>query len=351
MNDLLKTFSKHLAHGEQDLSNEQQLAAKNHAKKVALSLTHCMESNDTNLEDECSICLEVPQTHDIAITPCSHVFCTQCLVDAIKVKNSFDIATATCPNCMASIDTSQIKFTGSLANVPKQTDKQIISKRVGVHDDSTCEQKNPEENARKTLMAALNGGCSSKITAIKKELDHIWELDPGSKIIIFSQFLGMLDLIGTEIKQQGISTFKLDGSMSLTERRSTLKEFSSHRDLKMEISAIKEYSIRRGAVLLASMKACGVGLNLVSASTVFIVDPWWNDAMEDQCVNRIHRIGQQASLVRVRKFIVSDSVEEKIVIMQERKKGVASEVLSNQDDVGNGGSNPTLDDFKAIFGR
>jgi DNA repair protein RAD5 len=99
------------------------------------------------------------------------------------------------------------------------------------------------------------------------------------------------------------------------------------------------------------MKACGVGLNLVCASTVFIVDCWWNDAMEDQCVNRIHRIGQKAKIVRMRKFIVSDSVEEKIVKMQEQKKRVASEVLSNQDDVGNNKSNPTIDDFKAIFGR
>ena len=73
--------------------------------------------------------------------------------------------------------------------------------------------------------------------------------------------------------------------------------------------------------------------------------------MEDQCVNRIHRIGQLAKIVRMRKFIVSDSVEEKIVKMQERKKGVATEVLSHQNELGDKRSNPTLDDFKAIFGR
>ena len=77
---------------------------------------------------------------------------------------------------------------------------------------------------------------------------------------------------------------------------------------------------KRGSVFLVSMKAGGIGLNLVAASSVFIVDPWWNQAIEDQCINRIHRIGQQAKVVRVRKFIVTDSVEEKIVNLQGRKK-------------------------------
>eukprot|EP00957_Ditylum_brightwellii_P180180 13724628-Ditylum_brightwellii.AAC.1 len=71
------------------------------------------------------------------------------------------------------------------------------------------------------------------------------------------------------------------------------------------------------------MRAGGVGINLVAASTVFIVDPWWNSAVEDQCINRIHRIGQTADVVRVRKFVVSDSVEEKIVSLQRRKKDMA----------------------------
>ncbi|EED91410.1 predicted protein [Thalassiosira pseudonana CCMP1335] len=68
------------------------------------------------------------------------------------------------------------------------------------------------------------------------------------------------------------------------------------------------------------MKAGGVGLNLVAASSVFILDPWWNASVEDQCVNRIHRIGQKAEVVRVRKFVVTDSVEEKIVSLQGKKK-------------------------------
>merc|ERR1712238_184374 len=85
--------------------------------------------------------------------------------------------------------------------------------------------------------------------------------------------------------------------------------------------------VHRGSVFLVSMKAGGCGLNLVAASSVFIADPWWNAAIEDQCISRIHRIGQKAEQVRVRKFVVSDSVEEKIVALQNTKKGMASAIL------------------------
>jgi SNF2 family DNA or RNA helicase len=99
------------------------------------------------------------------------------------------------------------------------------------------------------------------------------------------------------------------------------------------------------------MKAGGVGLNLVAARTVFISDPWWNAAVEDQCVDRIHRIGQTAGKVRVRKFYVANSVEERIVELQKRKKNVATEVLCDKrttEDAGSG-ARPTLDDFKILF--
>ena len=93
-----------------------------------------------------------------------------------------------------------------------------------------------------------------------------------------------------------------------------------------------------------------------SASTVFLIDPWWNSAFEDQCIHRIHRIGQNAKLVRVRKFIVDDSVEEKIVKLQLRKKEMAKDILNDMDDddgsfEGEGGKKPTLADFAELFGR
>jgi SNF2 family DNA or RNA helicase len=196
-------------------------------------------------------------------------------------------------------------------------------------------------DARQILESALKGKCSSKMLAILHEIDTIWQEDPGSKILIFSQYLGMFDLLQKEFARQGIKAFRLDGKMSLNDRRQTVKQFNTSRFLNN--------GKPRGIILLASMKACGVGMNLTAASSVFIVDPWWNDAMESQCINRIHRIGQTAPIVKVRKFIVSDSVEEKIVKMQHRKQGMANEVLSEESATSKK-ANPTLDDLKAIFG-
>merc|ERR1711935_1127290 len=108
------------------------------------------------------------------------------------------------------------------------------------------------------------------------------------------------------------------------------------------------YDSITGSVLLISMKAGGVGLNLVAARSVFIVDPWWNAAVEDQCVDRIHRIGQNAKMIYVRKFYVADSIEERILELQKRKKGVARAVLCDNDATGADGlgGRPSIDDFK-----
>merc|ERR1712085_197719 len=110
---------------------------------------------------------------------------------------------------------------------------------------------------------------------------------------------------------------------SLKERVSMIGKFNKKKKQTRSGSPQEEgTALQRGSVFLVSMHAGGVGLNLVAASSVFIIDPWWNQAVEDQCISRIHRIGQQASIVRVRKFVVTDSVEEKIVDLQGMKKGI-----------------------------
>ena len=250
------------------MSDEQQIAAKNHFDKVAISLSQCMDSNTNGLEDECSICLEVPKANDIAITPCSHVFCSKCLLDSLKIKGKAQKKRddySECPFCAVNIRVSSIRFTKSLVTKSIPTD---------IEEKAIVPRTNKQEfDAKATLEAALQGKQSSKISAILKELDCVWEQDAKSKVIIFSQYLGMLTLIGQALGKEGITSFKLDGKMSLNDRRATLKQFNSH---SIETCGLGHESnaCKRGSVLLASMKACGVGLNLVAASTVFIVDPW-----------------------------------------------------------------------------
>eukprot|EP00428_Durinskia_dybowskii_P011481 CAMPEP_0170219096 /NCGR_PEP_ID=MMETSP0116_2-20130129/9222_1 /TAXON_ID=400756 /ORGANISM="Durinskia baltica, Strain CSIRO CS-38" /LENGTH=210 /DNA_ID=CAMNT_0010469747 /DNA_START=83 /DNA_END=712 /DNA_ORIENTATION=+ len=188
--------------------------------------------------------------------------------------------------------------------------------------------------ARQTLETAVRGSSSSKLTAILDELERVWQEDPGSKVLIFSQFLGFLDLM-EEVKHH-IPFARLDGKLSLRERMAVLQEFGrDHGEChRLSTSGTKP---NVGSVLLISMKAGGVGLNLVAARTVFIADPWWNAAVEDQCVDRIHRIGQTAEKVRVRKYYVRNSVEERIVQLQSRKKSIASQVLCDKGEVESGG--------------
>ena len=221
--------------------------------------------------------------------------------------------------------------------------------------------------ARQALLNAVNGAQSAKLAAVVQELHNIWKLDPGSKVLVFSQFLGFLDLMETSLSEIGTPFGRLDGKMSLKQRVAALDLFKAATPNK------------GGSVMLVSM-GLGCGLNLVAASSVFIVDPWWNQVMllsglhltclkvtpssflttlrhscvfqaiEDQCINRIHRIGQKAEMVRVRKFVVQDSVEERIVELQRRKKGIANEVYSDINADGTmSSSRLSVEDFKLIF--
>ncbi|KAJ8511232.1 hypothetical protein OPV22_001666 [Ensete ventricosum] len=134
---------------------------------------------------------------------------------------------------------------------------------------------------------------SSKVTRLIKYLRRVQR--SGEKSIVFSRWTAFLDLLEIPLRK-GIGFLRLDGKLSRKKREVVLKEFSESRD-KM--------------VLLMSLKAGGVGLNLTAASNVFLMDPWWNPAVEEQAIMRIHRIGQKRQ-VRVRRFIVKDTVEGRI---------------------------------------
>ncbi|MBX9448962.1 MAG: DEAD/DEAH box helicase [Taibaiella sp.] len=132
------------------------------------------------------------------------------------------------------------------------------------------------------------------------------------KALVFSQFLGMLNLIRKELEKLHIPYVYFDGSTSGAERERAIKRFQEDDTCK---------------VFLISLKAGGVGLNLTAADYVYIVDPWWNPAVEQQAIDRTHRIGQTKNIFAYR-MICKDSIEEKILMLQERKIGLARELIS-----------------------
>ncbi len=149
---------------------------------------------------------------------------------------------------------------------------------------------------------------------IKELLREISENMGHHKMLIFSQFTEMLGLIRTELDQQKIPYCYLDGGTS-----------AKNRQQQVEIFQNEDHT----HVFLVSLKAGGVGLNLTAAEYVYLVDPWWNPAVEQQAIDRTHRIGQKNKIFAY-KMICKDSVEEKIMKLQERKLSLSREII--QDD-------------------
>jgi SNF2 family DNA or RNA helicase len=142
-------------------------------------------------------------------------------------------------------------------------------------------------------------GLSGKYEQFLELLDEV--IDSGEKVLVFSQFTSMLDIFEKDLKQKNISFLRLDGSTK--NRQEIVDKFNEDKSIK---------------VFLISLKAGGVGLNLTSASAVFLYDPWWNPMAEQQAIDRAHRIGQ-TKRVNIYKFITKNSIEEKILKLQERK--------------------------------
>lgn len=135
------------------------------------------------------------------------------------------------------------------------------------------------------------------------------------KALVFSQFLGMLALIKHELEKNDIPYTYFDGSTTSIERERAIQEFQNNDDCR---------------VFLISLKAGGIGLNLTAADYVYIVDPWWNPAVEQQAIDRTHRIGQTKNIFAYR-LICKDTIEEKMLQLQERKRALASELVSDDN--------------------
>ena len=140
-------------------------------------------------------------------------------------------------------------------------------------------------------------------------------IESGHKILLFSSYTSMFEIIEKELEKKEIKYFKLVGNTPVNKRIEMVDEFNDNEDIK---------------VFLISLKAGGTGLNLTSADVVIHYDPWWNVSSENQATDRAYRIGQKNS-VQVYKLITGNSIEEKINKMQERKEKLSKDVLSTEE--------------------
>jgi non-specific serine/threonine protein kinase len=135
------------------------------------------------------------------------------------------------------------------------------------------------------------------------------------KALVFSQFLGMLGLIREKLTALGVKFEYFDGSTSAVDREKAIQSFQKNDEVR---------------VFLISLKAGGVGLNLTAADYVYIVDPWWNPAVEQQAIDRTHRIGQTKNIFAYR-MICKDTIEDKILQLQDKKRALAKDLVSDDD--------------------
>jgi len=281
-----------------------------------------------NGSTECELCEDTP-TDRVLSSCCNSAFCRICVIDMMTLEDVGENSTR-CPCCRApfSIDLNQeshqIVDNGTLA----------VKDTCGM--PSLKQMRNVASGSILKRINLAEFSTSTKIEKLVEELFEMREERPGSKALVFSQFTSMLDLVRWRLisdpclQDLGIGVRIIHGGMNVTSREEALKAFR------------EDSSVR---VLLMSLKAGGVALNLTVANEVFLLDPWWNPAAEMQAIDRTHRLGQFRPIRAVR-FIAEGTVEERVLQLQEKKR------LVFDGTVGRDAASLkmlTVDDMKSLF--
>ncbi|KAG5363584.1 DNA repair protein [Yarrowia sp. B02] len=255
--------------------DDTQTSAGEYSSKIMARL------QDQTAPPECPICAE--DISKLAISKCLHMGCVHCLADNVRFQESKKQEPVCC----------------------------ICRQPAGLKDIFEVERTGKDGQDIR-LRKLSDRPRSSKLVALVSKLK---ELPKGAKSVVFSQFTSYLDIIQTELRREKFQAFRFDGTLSRQQRTDVLKSFGQS----------------DGSVLLISLKTGGVGLNLVTANYAFIMDPWWTFAQEAQAIDRIHRMGQTKD-VFVTRFIVENSVEEKMLKIQQQKMVLAGTLgMSEQE--------------------
>ncbi|NXV86713.1 HLTF factor, partial [Calonectris borealis] len=252
-------------------------------------------------DEECAVCLE--SLSFPVITRCAHVFCKPCIFEVIRSEQP----NAKCPLCRNELRVEHL--------VECPLEEEI---------DSSYGKKSDQEWV-----------SSSKINALMHALVELRRNNPTAKCLIVSQFTTLLSLIEKPLKESGFAFTRLDGSMAQKKRAEAIQCFQSSQ-------------AGSPTVMLLSLKAGGVGLNLTAASRVFLMDPAWNPAAEDQCFDRCHRLGQKHDVV-ITKFIVKDSVEENMLKIQNKKRELAAGAFATKKPSASEVKQTKINEIKALI--
>eukprot|EP00931_Biecheleriopsis_adriatica_P040762 TRINITY_DN2334_c0_g1_i6.p1 TRINITY_DN2334_c0_g1~~TRINITY_DN2334_c0_g1_i6.p1 ORF type:complete len:1267 (-),score=295.30 TRINITY_DN2334_c0_g1_i6:975-4775(-) len=256
---------------------------------------------------DCSICCDTPQ--DPTMTPCGHIFCRECCFQIIKQCHG------ECPVCRKpGINQKTLRVLPGASRFPSQ----LLAKA------SAAGSKDAGDSAHSTKMKDL-------LSLLREDMAA------GHRAVVFSQWTSFLDLIGSALESAGIAFQRFDGSLSLDERAARVAWLSE--ECKDGSSGAR--------VLMVSLKSGGSGLNLVAASRLYLMDLWWNPAVEEQAIQRVHRIGQKQE-VHIFKFVVVDSIDMDLLELHKAKERLLEDALSGGRHQ-EAATKLTMDDLKRLF--
>ena len=251
---------------------------------------HVLQQIQAETAGECPICSEEPMIEP-AVTGCWHSACKKCLlsyIDHQKEKGTLPL----CFNCREPINQRDV-FEVVRHVDPSNEDDELYSVTP-----------NTPSSPPRISLSRIGNDASAKISALITHLKSIRQESSSTKSVVFSQFTSFLDLISPALTRASIPFVRFDGAMTQKARAAVITEFTDS---------------KKGLVLLLSLRAGGVGLNLTAATRVFMMDPWWSFAVEAQAIDRVHRMGQEQE-VKVVRFVVEGSIEGRMLKIQERKK-------------------------------
>ncbi len=305
-----------------------------YAAKVLQDLMRDKGGGDGEDEDDnaCPLCFEEMATRCL-LPKCMHVGCKDCLTSFLQACEDKG-QEPSCPTCrrgpVSIEDIIEVIRTRPRRN--KIAEAVEAAEREGAAEDDEEAPPATQESTHSQpafFLRQNNFKSSTKLEALIEDLNELRTQEGDLKAVVFSQFTSFLDLVEVVLGRNHFKFVRLDGTTSQKERERVLREFRANAKI---------------SIMLISLRAGGVGLNLTTASRVFMLDMWWNKAIEDQAVDRIHRIGQTRP-VTVHRYLINDSIEERILAIQKRKAALVNNALSGA------GKSDTLENLELLFGE
>ncbi|KAG0015645.1 hypothetical protein BGZ80_009728, partial [Entomortierella chlamydospora] len=253
---------------------------------------------------ECPICMDVGE-ESVILSACGHIYCRACIIAHLSRHDEDD---RKCPECRraAPIDNLiSIADFNARFNPPEPEDPKGKGKALDQDDDSLTD-KLPSVEVPEALDEWISSSKIDKMIEVVKSV-----VARGEKIIVFSQFTSLLTLIEKPLMNEQINYLRYDGTMTPDKRNEAVRRLNNDPTYQ---------------VMLISLKCGSLGLNLTAANHVVIMDPWWNPSLENQAIDRVHRIGQTKD-VQVHRLCIPDTVEDRIIALQEKKKALADGAL------------------------